>query len=168
MRAEAAVVGEGVAALKEARHPNPVGDSRVRTLLLAFLTGSAALVIVWVVVFLGRSVLLSAQTLHYAKSPDVENGEKVYKGGCIACHGSEGKGALADYAWIWGSADRRADQRRDRLYAGILQECPPRSAGRAKSATGIGYGEGVSRERDCDFYGGECLGSARVDYRYHR
>ena len=36
---------------------------------------------------------LSAQTLHYTKRPDVRNGEKVYKGGCIACHGSEGKGA---------------------------------------------------------------------------
>src|ERR1700733_8226378 len=93
MRDEAAVVGEGVAALKEARHRNAVRESRVRTLLLAFLAGSAGLFIVWGVVLLGRPALVSAQTLHYAKSPDVENGEKVYKGGCIACHGSEGKGA---------------------------------------------------------------------------
>jgi mono/diheme cytochrome c family protein len=93
MRDEAVVVGEGVAALKEARHPNTARESRMRTLLLAFLAGSAGLFIVWVVVFLGRPALLSAQTLHYAKSPDAENGEKVYKGGCIACHGSEGKGA---------------------------------------------------------------------------
>ncbi|MDP9037946.1 MAG: cytochrome c [Acidobacteriota bacterium] len=34
-----------------------------------------------------------AQTLHYAKPADVRNGEAVYKGGCIACHGAEGKGA---------------------------------------------------------------------------
>src|SRR3984957_17691263 len=93
MRDEAAVVGEAVAALKEARHPNTVRESRLRTLLLAFLTGSAGLFMVWVVAFLGRPALLSAQTLHYAKSPDVEHGEKVYKGGCIACRGGEGKGA---------------------------------------------------------------------------
>ena len=36
---------------------------------------------------------ISAQTLHYAKAPDVEEGERVYKGGCIACHGADGKGA---------------------------------------------------------------------------
>ncbi len=36
---------------------------------------------------------LSAQTLHYAKPPDVSDGEKIYKGGCIACHGADGKGA---------------------------------------------------------------------------
>jgi Cytochrome C oxidase, cbb3-type, subunit III/Putative MetA-pathway of phenol degradation len=35
----------------------------------------------------------SAQTLHYAKRPSVENGEKIYQGGCIACHGNDGKGA---------------------------------------------------------------------------
>jgi Cytochrome C oxidase, cbb3-type, subunit III len=38
-------------------------------------------------------LLLSAQTLHYTSRPDVTNGEKVYKGGCIACHGRDGKGA---------------------------------------------------------------------------
>jgi mono/diheme cytochrome c family protein len=35
----------------------------------------------------------TAQTLRYTKPPNVENGEKVYKGGCIACHGADGKGA---------------------------------------------------------------------------
>src|SRR5882762_3103982 len=93
MRDEAAVVGERVAALKEAGHVKAVRESRVRRFLVRFLTGSAGAVIVWVVVFLGCPLLLSAQTLHYAKSPDVKNGEKVYKGGCIACHGSQGKGA---------------------------------------------------------------------------
>jgi cytochrome c2 len=93
MRDEAAAVGERVAALKEAGHVNALRESRVRRCLLGFLTGSAGALIVWVVVLLGRPLLLSAQTLHYAKSPDVRNGEKVYKGGCIACHGSEGKGA---------------------------------------------------------------------------
>src|ERR1700676_2247105 len=47
----------------------------------------------WVVVLLSPPLLLAAQTLHYAKTPDVRNGEKVYKGGCIACHGSKGNGA---------------------------------------------------------------------------
>jgi mono/diheme cytochrome c family protein len=41
----------------------------------------------------GNRLHVSAQTLHYPKAPDVENGERVYKGGCIACHGAEGKGA---------------------------------------------------------------------------
>jgi mono/diheme cytochrome c family protein len=37
---------------------------------------------------------LSAQKLvHYATPPDAHRGEVVYKGGCIACHGAEGKGA---------------------------------------------------------------------------
>ena len=36
---------------------------------------------------------LPAQRLRYTKRPDVENGAKVYKGGCIACHGSDGRGA---------------------------------------------------------------------------
>jgi hypothetical protein len=93
MRDEAPVVGERLAALKEAWHSNAVLESRVRRYLLRFLTGSALALIVWVVALLGHPLLLSAQTLHYAKTPDVRNGEKVYKGGCIACHGSEGKGA---------------------------------------------------------------------------
>jgi mono/diheme cytochrome c family protein len=42
-------------------------------------------------------VLLTAsahpQALHYTKRPDPRSGEQVYKNGCIACHGSEGKGA---------------------------------------------------------------------------
>ncbi len=50
--------------------------------------------IIYVFAILGvASMHLSAQRLHYAQRPDVENGAKVYKGGCIACHGSDGKGA---------------------------------------------------------------------------
>ena len=41
----------------------------------------------------GWAFQASAQRLHYAKRPNPENGEKVYKGGCIACHGADGKGA---------------------------------------------------------------------------
>ena len=74
-------------------HLIAVPKSPVRRFPLGFLTGSAGALIVWLVVLLGRPLVLSAQTLHYAKSPDVKNGEKVYNGGCIACHGSEGKGA---------------------------------------------------------------------------
>jgi mono/diheme cytochrome c family protein len=36
---------------------------------------------------------LHAQTIRYAKPPDAKNGERIYKGGCIACHGDTGKGA---------------------------------------------------------------------------
>lgn len=46
---------------------------------------------------LARPSVPSAQTLHYARRPDPEKGEVVYKGGCIACHGADGKGApMAD------------------------------------------------------------------------
>ena len=93
MRYEATAVGDRVAALKEAWHLNAVPDSPVRRFPRGFLTGLAGAFIVCLVVLLGRPLLFSAQTLHYAKSPDARNGEKVYKGGCIACHGSEGKGA---------------------------------------------------------------------------
>jgi hypothetical protein len=34
-----------------------------------------------------------AQTLHYTRPPNAKNGEAIYKAGCIACHGSAGKGA---------------------------------------------------------------------------
>jgi cytochrome c2 len=33
------------------------------------------------------------QTLHYAKPPDPKKGQAIYKAGCIACHGENGKGA---------------------------------------------------------------------------
>jgi hypothetical protein len=36
---------------------------------------------------------LHSQTIKYAQPPDAKNGERIYKGGCIACHGAEGKGA---------------------------------------------------------------------------
>jgi len=35
----------------------------------------------------------AAQSIHYAKPPDAKNGGRIYKAGCIACHGAEGKGA---------------------------------------------------------------------------
>src|SRR5882724_9903050 len=72
---------------------NAICESRVRTFSEGFLTGSARTLMVCLVVLLGHHLFLSAQTLHYTKRPDVRNGEKVYKSGCIACHGSEGKGA---------------------------------------------------------------------------
>src|ERR1700719_81170 len=93
MRDEATVVGDRVAVLKEAWHLKAISQSRALRFLLGFVTGWACALIVWVVTLLGRPLLLSAQTLHYAKSPDVKNGQKVYNDGCIACHGSEGKGA---------------------------------------------------------------------------
>jgi cytochrome c2 len=93
MRYEATAVGDRVAALKEAWRLNAVPESPVRRFPLGFLKGSAGARIVWLVVLLGLPLLVSAQTLHYAKPPNVKNGQKIYNGGCITCHGSEGKGA---------------------------------------------------------------------------
>src|SRR5260370_22262507 len=39
------------------------------------------------------AVKLCPQTLLYAQPPNAKAGEAIYKTGCIACHGSEGKGA---------------------------------------------------------------------------
>ena len=47
----------------------------------------------WLVLLLSPPLVLSAQRLRYTTRPDVANGEKVYNGGCIACHGRDGKGA---------------------------------------------------------------------------
>src|ERR1700730_11491382 len=70
-----------------------IRESRVYRFTAGILKGWTRTVIVCLVVILGGHLLLSAQTLRYTKRPDIRNGEKVYKGGCIACHGSEGKGA---------------------------------------------------------------------------
>ena len=65
MRYEATAVDDRVATVKEVWHMNAVRESPVRRFILGFL-GSAGVLIVWVVVLLGRPLLLSAQTLHYA------------------------------------------------------------------------------------------------------
>src|SRR6185369_8417849 len=39
------------------------------------------------------SIALFAQTLVYTRKPDAKNGKTIYEGGCIACHGADGKGA---------------------------------------------------------------------------
>src|ERR1700732_480355 len=91
MRDEATVVGDRVTALREPWHLNAIGQSRVLRFLLGFLTGWAGAFIVWVVVLLGP-LLLSAQTLHYSKSPDVKNGERVYNGGWVGVTGGRGQG----------------------------------------------------------------------------
>jgi mono/diheme cytochrome c family protein len=36
---------------------------------------------------------LSAQTLRYTRRPDAKNGRELYRQGCIACHGEDGRGA---------------------------------------------------------------------------
>ncbi|GAC1432059.1 MAG: hypothetical protein NVS1B11_02840 [Terriglobales bacterium] len=38
------------------------------------------------------SAALLAQTLQYSQPPNPKNGEFIFKGGCIACHGGDGKG----------------------------------------------------------------------------
>ncbi len=58
----------------------PAGLVRIPLAFVALLLGAGAL-------------HLCAQTIHYAKPPNAKNGERVYKAGCIACHGSTGSGA---------------------------------------------------------------------------
>ena len=70
-------------AIDESQLPNPAGS----------LTRSSRVLIAFLVILLGGPAVLSAQMLHFAKPPDAKNGEKIYKGGCIACHGSDGTGA---------------------------------------------------------------------------
>jgi len=78
---------------KSAWRLHAIRETRRRRFIAGFLAGSACVVLVCLVALFGRPLRLSAQTLYYVKPPDARNGEKVYKGGCIACHGSEGKGA---------------------------------------------------------------------------
>ncbi len=52
-----------------------------------------ALLLSGIAVMSTGAVTLYTQTLHYAKPPDARAGEAIYKAGCIACHGGEGKGA---------------------------------------------------------------------------
>lgn len=51
----------------------------------------------WVVLLFigaGCAVLRSgSQTLRYTRTPDPHNGAVIYKQGCIACHGADGRGA---------------------------------------------------------------------------
>ena len=54
-----------------------------------------ALLCCGVVLLNAGAVKLFTQTLHYGKPPDAKAGEVIYKTGCIACHGSTGKGAPA-------------------------------------------------------------------------
>ena len=39
------------------------------------------------------SLALFAQTLSYKRRPDAKSGKTIYEGGCIACHGADGRGA---------------------------------------------------------------------------
>src|SRR6267154_3546933 len=93
MKYGAAALRDRVAALKQSWHLNAVPELSVRRFPLRFLTGSAGAFVASLVVLPGCPLVLSAQTLHYTKSPDAKNGKKVYDVGCIACHGSEGNGA---------------------------------------------------------------------------
>ena len=67
---------------------------RVPAVLMAGITPA---LMVFLFVLLAQPSIPSAQTIHYVHRPDPEKGEVVYKGGCIACHGADGKGApMAD------------------------------------------------------------------------
>src|SRR3984893_15594453 len=67
---------------------------RRRSVVSLHLNVSSRGVILGVLAFVCMcTLLLPAQTLHYTKRPDVGDGRKVYNGGCLACHGSDGKGA---------------------------------------------------------------------------
>lgn len=52
-----------------------------------------ALVAFVAVSFLTFAALLVAQTLKYPRTPDAKNGQRLFKTGCIACHGADGRGA---------------------------------------------------------------------------
>ena len=45
-----------------------------------------------VLCFLASAAMLLAQSLKYPKPPNATNGEHIFKGGCIACHGADGRG----------------------------------------------------------------------------
>ena len=65
-----------------------------RGLFAWFPTGSVRAILGGVAVLLCAGALhVSAQTIHYAKPPNAKNGARVYKAGCIACHGPTGDGA---------------------------------------------------------------------------
>jgi mono/diheme cytochrome c family protein len=51
----------------------------VKPLLVALLIATGA-------------VVLFSQTLKYSRQPDAQNGERMFKSGCNACHGTDGKG----------------------------------------------------------------------------
>lgn len=61
--------------------------------ILPELVHSIGLMGLFLVLLVFAAPALHGQTLHYAKPPDAKNGERIYKGGCIACHGENGKGA---------------------------------------------------------------------------
>src|SRR5947209_5832954 len=44
-------------------------------------------------ILLATSSVSFAQTLRYTRKPDAKNGKVIYEGGCIACHGPDGRGA---------------------------------------------------------------------------
>ena len=50
-------------------------------------------IIAFSTLFLASTLLSFAQSLKYSKPPNVGNGERIFKAGCVACHGSDGKGA---------------------------------------------------------------------------
>jgi mono/diheme cytochrome c family protein len=79
------VIGSGGQGRERVRAGRLSGCGR-GVILKAIAVGVVALL--W-----GWGLRAPAQRLPYKKPANVENGEKVYRGGCIACHGAEGKGA---------------------------------------------------------------------------
>src|SRR5207302_5716119 len=53
----------------------------------------SALLVVGIALVATGGLHLLTQTIHYAKLANPKNGEAIYRAGCIACHGSMGKGA---------------------------------------------------------------------------
>lgn len=66
-----------------------------RTVPRMFICPAAELLVVCIVLLLTTLAprLRAQQMVHYAKPPDANAGEVVYKGGCISCHGADGRGA---------------------------------------------------------------------------
>lgn len=79
----------------EARTLHVRSQSRRHVPPIAFLAGIAPALLFGLLILVGHPGAPSAQAIHYAQPPNAERGAVVYNGGCIACHGADGKGASA-------------------------------------------------------------------------
>jgi mono/diheme cytochrome c family protein len=57
-----------------------------------FTVDAALRIVALFTLLFAAPILPFAQTLKYAKPPNARSGEHTFKSGCIACHGSDGRG----------------------------------------------------------------------------
>lgn len=60
---------------------------------IRYQAGGRWLILIGMLLATNFSFLSAQKLVHYAAPPDAHRGEVVYKQGCIACHGADGKGA---------------------------------------------------------------------------